>query len=72
MQYNHKESIKTAELEARKDSISRQRSTIKGQISETIAPWSMTVVNSVKELNFLQILQLVWIFLHHWLLRHRY
>ncbi len=53
MQYNHKESIKTAELEARKDSISRQRSTIKGQISETIAPWSMTVVNSVKELNFL-------------------
>ena len=38
---------------ARKDSNERQRSTIKGQISETIAPWSMDAVNSVKELNFL-------------------
>ena len=38
---------------ARKDSNERQRSTIKGQISETIAPWSMNAVNSVKELNFL-------------------
>ena len=38
---------------ARKDSTDRQRSTIKGQISETIAPWSMNAVNSVKELNFL-------------------
>ena len=38
---------------ARKDSNDRQRSTIKGQISETIAPWSMDAVNSVKELNFL-------------------
>ena len=38
---------------ARKDSTDRQRSTIKGQISETIAPWSMDAVNSVKELNFL-------------------
>ena len=40
-------------IEARKDSTKRQRSTIKGQISETIAPWSMTVVDSVSELNFL-------------------
>ncbi len=38
---------------ARKDSNDRQRSTIKGQISETLAPWSMDAVNSVKELNFL-------------------
>lgn len=38
---------------ARKDSNNRQRSTIKGQISETLAPWSMDAVNSVKELNFL-------------------
>ena len=40
-------------LEARKDSNKKQRATIKGQITETIAPWSMTVVNSVSELNFL-------------------
>lgn len=39
--------------EARKDSIKKQRATIKGQISETLAPWSMTVVDSVSELNFL-------------------
>ena len=38
---------------ARKDSNDRQRSTIKGQISETLAPWSMDCVKSVKELNFL-------------------
>ena len=38
---------------ARKDSNERQRNTIKGQISETIAPWLMNAVNSVKELNFL-------------------
>lgn len=38
---------------ARKDSTDRQRSTIKGQISETLAPWSMDAVNSVKELNFI-------------------
>ncbi len=38
---------------ARKDSIKRQRAILKGDISETIAPWSMTIVNSVKELNFL-------------------
>ena len=40
-------------LEARKDSNKKQRATIKGQISETLAPWSMTVVDSVSELNFL-------------------
>jgi len=39
--------------EAREDSVKRQRSIIKGGISEIIAPWSMTVVNNVKELNFL-------------------
>ncbi len=39
--------------EARKDSTKKQRATIKGQISETLAPWSMTVVDSVSELNFL-------------------
>ena len=38
---------------ARKDSVKRQRAIIKGDISEIIAPWSMTVVNSVKELSFL-------------------
>ena len=47
------EAIKVAEFEARKDSKDRQRSIIKGQISETIAPWSMGTVNSVKELNFI-------------------
>ena len=36
-------------LEARKDSNKKQRATIKGQITETIAPWSMTVVNSVSD-----------------------
>ena len=45
----HESQIKAA----RKDSNERQRSTIKGQISETLAPWSMDAVNSVKELNFL-------------------
>jgi len=40
-------------LEARKDSTKKQRATIKGQISETLAPWSMTIVDSVSELNFL-------------------
>ena len=40
-------------MEARKDSTKKQRATIKGQISETLAPWSMTVVDSVSELNFL-------------------
>ncbi len=39
--------------EARKDTSNRQRSVIKGQISEVIAPWSIKAVNSVKELNFM-------------------
>ena len=39
--------------DARKDSGNRQRSIIKGQISEVLAPWSIESVNSVKELNFL-------------------
>ena len=38
---------------ARKDTADRQRSTIKGDVSETLAPWSMDCVNSVKELRFL-------------------
>ena len=37
----------------RKDAINSSRSIIKGQISEILAPWVMTTVNSVKELNFL-------------------
>jgi len=49
---HHKE-IKELELKIRKDSTKRQRSVLKGQISETIAPWSIKAVNSVKELNFL-------------------
>ena len=43
----------TAINEARKDTSNRQRSVIKGQISEVIAPWSIKAVNSVKELNFM-------------------
>ena len=39
--------------DARKDTGNRQRSIIKGQISEVLAPWSIESVNSVKELNFL-------------------
>ena len=49
MEVDHKEKVEAA----RKDSNKRQRSVIKGQISETIAPWSLDSVNSVKELNFL-------------------
>ena len=53
-EFNHFKSQKDNDiLEARKDSNKKQRATIKGQITETIAPWSMTVVNSVSELNFL-------------------
>mgnify|MGYP001484510080 CR=1 FL=1 len=45
---------KKAEIEAaRIDTAARQRSTIKGGISEIIAPWSIQSVNSVKELSFL-------------------
>ena len=49
MKFAHRNAIK----EARKDTGARQRSTIKGQISETIAPWSMDAVDSVKELSFM-------------------
>ena len=49
MKLGHKAAIK----DARKDTAARQRSTIKGDISEIIAPWSMNTVDSVKELKFL-------------------
>ena len=49
MKLGHKAAIK----DARKDTAARQRSTIKGDISEIIAPWSLKSVNSVKELNFM-------------------
>ena len=49
MKLGHKDAIK----DARKDTAARQRSTIKGDISEIIAPWSIQSVNSVKELNFI-------------------
>ena len=46
-------SLRSKINEARKDTANRQRSTIKGDISETLAPWSMDCVDSVKELRFL-------------------
>tara|TARA_B110001454_G_scaffold40072_1_gene39378 strand:- start:712 stop:1146 length:435 start_codon:yes stop_codon:yes gene_type:complete len=49
MKLNQNAAIK----EARKDTAARQRSTIKGDISEIVAPWSMNTVDSVKELKFL-------------------
>ena len=49
MKFAHRATIK----DARKDTGNRQRSIIKGQISEVLAPWSIESVNSVKELNFL-------------------
>ena len=49
MKLGHKAAIK----DARKDTAARQRSIIKGDISEIIAPWSIKSVNSVKELNFM-------------------
>tara|TARA_B100001250_G_C19799130_1_gene790131 strand:- start:1813 stop:2235 length:423 start_codon:yes stop_codon:yes gene_type:complete len=49
MKLRHKAAIK----DARKDTANRQRSTIKGDVSEIIAPWSMDCVNSVKELRFI-------------------
>ena len=49
MKLGHKAAIK----DARKDTAARQRSTIKGDISEIIAPWSMNTVGSVKALRFL-------------------
>ena len=45
--------MENAVQNAREDSVKRQRSIIKGDISEILAPWSMTIVNSVKELNFI-------------------
>ena len=44
---------RVAITDARKDTGNRQRSIIKGQISEVLAPWSIESVNSVKELNFI-------------------
>lgn len=44
---------RTAIKDARRDTGNRQRSVIKGQISEVLAPWSIESVNSVKELSFL-------------------
>ena len=38
---------------ARKDTSKRQRTVIKDQISEVLAPWSIESLNSVKELSFL-------------------
>jgi predicted Holliday junction resolvase-like endonuclease len=49
LKFTHRAAIN----DARKDTGNRQRSIIKGQISEVLAPWSMKSVNSVKELNFL-------------------
>ena len=49
MKFVHRATI----MDARKDTGNRQRSIIKGQISEVLAPWSIESVNSVKELNFL-------------------
>ena len=49
MKLSHNSEIK----HVRKDTADRQRSTIKGDISEIIAPWSMDCVDSVKELRFL-------------------
>ena len=49
----HNQELNDAEKAARKDSTNRQRAILKGQISETLAPWSIDAVNSVKELSFL-------------------
>ena len=49
MEEDHKNDLS----KVRKDSVNRQRATIKGQVSEIIAPWLLESVNSVKELNFL-------------------
>jgi predicted Holliday junction resolvase-like endonuclease len=51
--YEMKEIHATNIENARKNTIKSSQSTIKGQISEILAPWLMTSVNSVKELNFL-------------------
>ena len=49
----HSEELRAVETAARKDSTKRQRAILKGQISETLAPWSIDAVDSVKELSFL-------------------
>ena len=49
LKWNQQEEVKLA----RKDTSERQRTVIKGQISEVLAPWSIESVNSVKELSFL-------------------
>ena len=49
----HEQQLKEVEKATRKDSTNRQRAILKGQISETLAPWSLDAVNSVKELSFL-------------------
>ena len=50
---SHDQRVKDAEVSARKDSVKRQRAVRKGDITELVAPWSMTAVNSVSELSFL-------------------
>ena len=50
---SHDQRVKDAEVSARKDSVKRQRAVLKGDITELVAPWSMTAVNSVSELSFL-------------------
>ena len=50
---NHANELRDLEKATRKDSTTRQRAILKGQISETLAPWSIDAVNSVKELSFL-------------------
>ncbi len=49
LKWNQREVVELA----RKDTSERQRTVIKGQISEVLAPWSIESVNSVKELSFL-------------------
>ena len=49
LKWNQREEVELA----RKDTSERQRTVIKGQISEVLAPWSIESVNSVKELSFL-------------------
>ena len=44
---SHGQDLKDAEVNARKDSVKRQRAVLKGDITELVAPWSMTAVNSV-------------------------
>ena len=48
MKLSHNSEIK----HVRKDTADRQRSTIKGDISEIIAPWSMDCVDSVKAVSY--------------------